>query len=125
MVENESERRMTIKMTAAQRRAALGAGLSAFFALAQFRLIVFIFGPNYGRAVDAAAGVLSGHPHWRDYQPRVLGPLLIDVASLVLPSFLAAHVVFSIVTLAVMGYLAWRLGVARWRAQAGLRPGQL
>ncbi len=100
-------------MTTEKRNAALlGAGVSVFFALVQFRLIVLVFGPNYGRAVDAAAGVLSGHPHWRAFQSRVLGPLLVEFASLIFPSFLAAHVFFSIVTLAVMGFLAWRLG---WR----------
>jgi hypothetical protein len=99
-------------MTEKRSAVLLGTGLSVFFALVQFRLIVLVLGPNYGRAVDAAAGVLNGHPHWRAFQPRVLGPLLVELTSLVLPSFLAAHVFYSIATLAVMGFLAWRLG---WR----------
>ena len=36
----------------------------------------------------------------------------VELAALVLPSFLAAHVFYSIATLAAMGFLAWRLG---WR----------
>ena len=98
-------------MTMERRKAALlGAGLSAFFALLQFRLMVLVFGTDYGRSVEAALGVLRGQPHWRAFQPRVLGPLLVYLASLIFPSFLAAHVFYSIVTLAVMGFLAWRLG---------------
>ncbi len=108
----QPERKNEDPMTITQRSATLGAGLATFFALVQFRLIVLVLGPNYGRAVDAASGVLSGHPHWRAFQPRVLGPLLIELTSLVFPSFLAAHVFYSIVTVAIMGFLAWRLG---WR----------
>jgi hypothetical protein len=98
-------------MTIAKRNAALlGIGLSALFAIAQFRLIVFVFGKDYGRAVDAAMGVVAGRPHWRAFQSRVLGPYLIDGLSHVFPSYLAAHVAYSIGTLAVMSFLAWRLG---------------
>jgi hypothetical protein len=98
-------------MTSAKRNAALlGIGLSALFALVQFRLIVFVFGANYGRAVNAAKGVVDGRPHWRVFQNRVLGPYLVEGLSQALPSYLVAHVVYSIATLAVMSYLAWRLG---------------
>lgn len=99
------------------RHALLGLGLSGFFALAQFRIIVMLFRQDYGRAVAAAVGVLAGMPHWRSFQARVLAPFLIDSVSPLFPSFLDAHVFFSIVTLAVMGYLAWRLG---WRVGATL-----
>ncbi|MBV8118990.1 MAG: hypothetical protein JO081_03510 [Alphaproteobacteria bacterium] len=104
------------------RRALLGLALSSFFALVQFRLIIMLFGADYGRAVDAAAGVLAGKPHWRTFQARVLGPLLIDRISPLFPSFFDAHVCFSIVTLAVMGYLAWRIG---WRVGANLGAAML
>ena len=99
------------------RYALLGLALSSFFALVQFRLIIMLFDADYGRAVDAALGVLDGRPHWRQFQARVLAPFLINVVSPLFPSFYAAHVGFSIATLAVMGYLAWRLG---WRIGANL-----
>jgi len=104
------------------RHALLGLALSSFFALVQFRLIIMLFDADYGRAVDAAAGVLAGRPHWRTYQARVLGPFLIDLISPLFPSFYDAHVCFSIVTLAVMGYLAWRIG---WRIGANLGAAML
>ena len=104
------------------RYALLGLALSSFFALVQFRLIIMLFDADYGRAVDAALGVLAGKPHWRQFQARVLAPFLINVISPVFPSFYAAHVCFSIVTLAVMGYLAWRLG---WRVGANLGAAML
>ena len=55
------------------------AGLSLVCALVQFRLIMFILGPgNYQKSVDAALGVVTGHPHWRIAQSRVLGPWLVQ-----------------------------------------------
>ena len=104
------------------RRVLLGLALSSFFAVAQFRLIIMLFDPDYGRAVDAAVGVLAGKPHWRSFQARVLAPFLIDRISPLFPSFFDAHVCFSIVTLAVMGYLAWGLG---WRVGANLGAAML
>ncbi|MGA8759017.1 MAG: hypothetical protein WB611_22430 [Stellaceae bacterium] len=104
------------------RYALLGLALSSFFALVQFRLIIMLFDADYGRAVDAALGVLAGKPHWRQFQARVLAPFLINVVSPLFPSFYAAHMCFSIVTLAVMGYLAWRLG---WRIGANLGAAML
>lgn len=95
----------------------LGLGLSTLFALAQLRLMLMLFGDRYASNVEAAQGVLLGQPHWRTYQPRVLGPWLIEMISHVLPSFFAAYIAFSIVTLTAMGFLAWRLG---WRVGGGL-----
>ena len=88
----------------------IGGALAALFALAQFRMIVIVFGADYGRAIQAARGVVEGTPHWRVYQGRVLSPYTIEGLSAVFPSFTAAHVFFSIATLAAAGWLAWRLG---------------
>jgi hypothetical protein len=88
----------------------LGGLLSLFFAFWQFRMIVLLLGGDYTRSVDAAEGVVTGHPHWRIYQNRVLGPYMIEWLSKIFPTFLAAHVFFSIFTLVVAGYLAWHLG---------------
>lgn len=92
------------------------------FALVQFRLIVFVFGPRYRQSVDAAHGVIDGFPHWRIFQSRLLGPALVAGVSKLGLGFLAAHVVVSIVLLAVAGVCAWRLGerIAPGRGLAGL-----
>jgi hypothetical protein len=89
----------------------VGALLAVFCAGAQFRLIAMMFQIWYGRAAEAAYGVTIGMPHWRSYQSRVLGPYLIDGLAWVFPNYLSAHVFLSIVTLAVAGFLAWRLGL--------------
>ncbi len=99
-------------------RIVLGA-VATGLALAQFRLIVFVFGDQYGRCLDAAHGVVVGKPHWRIYQSRILSPYLIDTLSKVLPDYLAAHVAFSIAALAVAGVLAWRLAARVGGPRAG------
>jgi hypothetical protein len=88
----------------------IGGSLAILLALAQFRLIVIVFGADYGRAIQAARGVVEGTPHWRVYQGRVLSPYTIEGLSAVFPGFSAAHVFFSIALLAIAGWLAWRLG---------------
>src|SRR5215468_10652410 len=84
--------------------------LAAFCAVAQFRLIAMMYQVWYGRAVEAAYGVVIGMPHWRSYQSRVLGPFAIEGLTKVLPDYLSAHVLLSIAALTIAGFLAWRLG---------------
>jgi hypothetical protein len=88
----------------------LGATTAAFFAVVQFRLIAFLYQVWYGRAADAAHGVFIGMPHWRTYQSRVLGPYIIEGLAKLFPSYLAAYIFFTIVALAIAGFLAWLLG---------------
>ena len=52
---------------------------SAVCALFLVRVIVLFYQKDYGRAVDAARGVVTGHPHWRVYQSRVLGPWMVKL----------------------------------------------
>ena len=89
----------------------VGLLLAIFCAFAQFRLIAMMFQTWYGRAVEAAYGVVIGMPHWRNYQSRVLGPYVIERLTKVFPDFLSAHVFLSIVALTIAGLLAWRLGL--------------
>jgi len=42
----------------------------------EFRAVALIQGQHITEQVSAAQGVLSGHPPWRLYQSRLLGPLL-------------------------------------------------
>jgi hypothetical protein len=88
----------------------LGGTLAVFLALVQFRVIAFILQQDYGRSVFASLGIVDGHPAWRLFQSRVLGPYLVLGLSYLLPSFPLAHVAYSIVAVAVAGYLAFRLG---------------
>jgi hypothetical protein len=89
----------------------VGSLLAIFCALAQFRLIAMMFQTWYGRAVEAAYGVVIGMPHWRSYQSRVLGPYIIEWLTKLFPDYLSAHVFLSIVALTIAGFLAWRLGL--------------
>jgi hypothetical protein len=98
----------------------VGDGIAAVLAFAQLRLITLVLHP-YEPSVLAAQGVLEGRPHWRIYQSRVLAPLMVQVLSHVLSTFLWAHVAFSIVSLTAAGMLAWRLG----ERQAGSRGAAL
>ena len=87
-----------------EQHAVFGAA-STVCALFLVRVIVLFYQKDYGRAVDAARGVVTGHPHWRVYQSRVLGPWLVELLAHLFPSFLAAHVAFSFLTLAAAGFL--------------------
>ncbi len=42
--------------------------------LLEFRAVDLVQGRNLPAEVDAAAGVLTGHPYWKAYQNRLLGP---------------------------------------------------
>jgi hypothetical protein len=88
----------------------VGGGLAVLLAIAQFRLIAMMLQADYGRSIQAAAGVVEGRPHWRVYQNRILGPYAIEGLSSVFPSYIAAHVFLSIVVLAAAGFIAWRIG---------------
>jgi len=81
------------------------AALSGVVALLQFRILVFVFGPQYTRCIEAAQGVLRGEPHWRVYQNRLLGPWLVQGVAEIVGSFRLAHVLVAIVLLALSGYL--------------------
>jgi hypothetical protein len=81
------------------------ATLAAACAPLQFRLLVLALRPDYGRSIEAALRVVTGHPHWRVYQNRVLGPYLVQGLSHLFPNFAAAHVFYTITTLSVAGYL--------------------
>ncbi len=45
--------------------------------LLEFRTVHLIQGRNLPAEVEAAAGILSGHPYWKAYQNRLLGPAVV------------------------------------------------
>jgi hypothetical protein len=83
--------------------------LSFLLAAAQFRLILLVMGTQYNSLVDAALGVIQGHPHWVLYQSRVLGPYSVEFISLFVGDFLSSHSMFIILMTATSGILIFLL----------------
>ncbi|HUE19440.1 MAG TPA: hypothetical protein VMQ63_06670 [Stellaceae bacterium] len=54
--------------------------------------------------------VLTGHPLWRVFQSRLLGPYLVAAIEQMVHSPRYAFALFSIVALAIARFIAWRLG---------------
>ena len=46
--------------------------------LLEFRALDLIGGRNLPAEVEAAAGIVAGHPYWKAYQNRLLGPLAVE-----------------------------------------------
>ena len=84
--------------------------VSVFFALIQFRMIMAFFQKEYFGSVDAAFGVLSGHPHWIVYQNRILGPWLISGIDHFTHNYAMAYALFSVAMITMAGMLAAILG---------------
>ena len=85
-------------------------GISLLFSLFQHRLLTQFMGKAYMASADAAIGVLTGYPHWRVFQNRLLGPYLVRAISGFTSDFLLAYYVFGVAMLTVAGFLAWYLG---------------
>ncbi|MSP31547.1 MAG: hypothetical protein EXR03_01830 [Pseudolabrys sp.] len=90
----------------------LGALLAIFSSIALFRLVVYIFKiENYIRLTEASLGVTTGHPFWKTFQSRVLGPYAIKALTFgSMDYYLTAHIWFHIATVAIAAFLCWRLG---------------
>lgn len=77
--------------------------MAAYVSVVVLALAVFLAArAHYGDWAalgDAAQGVISGHPHWRAYQSRLLGPYLVWGIGHLLPSFTSALKVFTAVSL--------------------------
>ena len=86
-------------------------GLALLLAFIQVHHIFLIFSASLNENIDAAIGITTGHPHWRVYQNRILGPYLLkDLASLSSGDYLGAYTIMMIAILAVAGYQAWLIG---------------
>lgn len=96
--------------------------MAAYVSVVVFALAVFVAAlAHYGdwaRLGDAAQGVISGHPHWRAYQNRLLGPYLVWGIGHLLPSFTSALKVFTAVSLIghnILLYILLRAVNLGWR----------
>lgn len=65
-------------------------------ALAQFRMIGKVIGPQYQDSIAAAQGVVDGLPHWMVFQSRVFGPWTVEILSGLTGSFETAHMLYTI-----------------------------
>ena len=89
----------------------LGAMLAFFSSIALCRLIAFVFQPaNYAGNAEASLGVTTGHPVWKMWQSRVLGPYFIEALTFGSLDYVKAHILFQIITVAIAAFLCWRLG---------------
>lgn len=76
--------------------------------------------PHLGLNLEAAIGVTTGHPHWRVYQNRILGPFLLKgVAGLLTGNDGNAYLLLAFASLALAGYQAWRIGSRIGGGQTG------
>ncbi len=85
-------------------------GLALLLAILQAHHISEFFSRNLGPNIEAAIGVASGHPHWRVYQSRILGPYLVEEMAKFSNDYLAAYVLLTTASLALAGYQAWSIG---------------
>jgi hypothetical protein len=89
----------------------LGVTLACFSSLALCRLVAVIFPPaNYAWIAEASFGVTTGHPVWKMWQSRVLGPYFIDALTFGSLDYVKAHILFQVITVAIAAFLCWRLG---------------
>jgi hypothetical protein len=95
-------------------------GLAFLLAMAQLHHILLFFSATLGANIDAAIGVTTGHPHWRVYQNRVLGPYLLKgLAGLFSGDFVGSYLFLLAASLFLAGYQAWRIGSKVGGAQTG------
>lgn len=86
-------------------------GFAFLLAVLQLHHILLFFSETINANIDAAFGVTTGHPHWRVYQNRILGPYLLKgLASLLSGDYTGAYLLLLMATLILAGYQAWRIG---------------
>lgn len=95
-------------------------GFACLLAMAQIHHILLFFSSALGADIDAAIGVATGHPHWRVYQNRVLGPYLLKgLAGLFSDDYVGSYIFLLAASLVLAGYQAWRIGNKIGGAQTG------
>ena len=90
----------------------VGVSLAAIVSAALFAIVMFVFSrADYLQSVDASFGVTTGHPVWKTFQGRVLAPYIIKAMALGSPAhYVAAHMAFQFIAVALAAFLLWRLG---------------
>lgn len=91
---------------------------SLLAALAQFRMIGRIIGPQYQDSIAATQGVLDGLPHWQVFQSRVFGPWVVEMLSGLTGSFEAAHMLYTIAVYFLAGLAMLVVGHRHYGAKS-------
>ena len=87
-------------------------GIALVFALIQSHIISLEFKlSGYSASVNIAFGVVTGHPYYKEYQNRILGPYIVLAISKITHSYLNAHFILGLIAMTVAGYLSWQLGL--------------
>jgi hypothetical protein len=87
----------------------LGIILAFFSSVVLFRLVLYMAFP-YDLSVQTSLGITTGHPVWRTFQSRVLGPYIVKALTFGSLDYRHAHILFQIVSVAIAAFLCWRLG---------------
>ena len=94
--------------------------LAFLLALIQVHHIFIIYSTTLNANIDAAVGVTTGHPHWRVYQNRILGPYLLKgLAGLFSGGYTDSYTLIMIASLTLAGHQAWRIGKKLGGTQTG------
>jgi hypothetical protein len=89
----------------------VGALLALFSSIAFCRLVELVFQPvNYARLAEASFRVTTGHPLFKMWQSRVLGPYTIKALTFGSLDYVRAHILFQIIMVTIAAFLCWRLG---------------
>ena len=86
----------------------------AALSLLQYRVTILVHGGHFEQIARATEAVLAGHPHWRSYQSRVLGPALVALGDVLTGvgyelALLVAMMVLPLVQNLVLFFLLRRL----------------
>ena len=84
--------------------------LALYASMVLCRLTTFVFWEDYNRLANLSFGVTTGHPLYRMWQSRVLGPYTIKAFTFGGLDYIRAHILFQILTVAIAAFLCWRLG---------------
>jgi hypothetical protein len=88
-----------------------GAILAFLSSILLFRVVAAFFSlANYAQSAQYSFDVTIGHPAFKMWQSRVLGPYIIKALTFGSLDYVKAHILFQIVTVAVAAFLCWRLG---------------
>jgi hypothetical protein len=89
----------------------VGAILAIISSIGLFCLVTFTFKNTASYSAQVSFGVTTGHPAWKVFQSRVLGPFIVKALSFgSVQHYGTAHAGFQITTVATAAFLCWRLG---------------
>jgi hypothetical protein len=94
-------------------------GAALVFSMALWRHTLLFYNDDFIKSVQAAQGVLTGYPHWRNYQSRLLGPWAVQSLTVLGINFTIAHILVGVAALTATGIVLFHAGRAAGGRQAG------